>query len=169
MPARAGCVVRAFSLLEVLIAVALFAGSVTVILAFLPGLTRQSTDTADRLAAQRLPDAVRLEMTRLAAPGLDSLAGKIPVMSEAPAAGFALVATRNSARVQARDEPPSTGSIATEDQYFLIECRRFPDAPLRYETGDPVLALCVRVSWPVSASPASSGQQELMFTVAINR
>jgi type II secretory pathway pseudopilin PulG len=169
MPRRRS--IRAFSLLEVILAVALFAGSVTVILALLPGLTRQATDTADRLTAQRLPDAVRLELARLAGSGLGLLAGKIPILDESSAPGFALVATRNGARVQARDEPPVTGLIAANDQYFLVECWRFTDAPLWYENGGPVLALCVRVSWPYAGptAPPAANTGDFMFVVSLNQ
>ncbi len=158
----------AFSLLEVVIAVALFAGSAAVVLALLPGLTRQAADTSDRLTAQRLADAVRVEMTRLAAPGLDSLAAKIPIMGDPATVGYPLVATRRGVGVQARDEPPSSGQIATADRYFLIECWRFPDAPLRYENGQPMLALCVRVSWPYDEAVASPAANAGEFSVVVS-
>jgi len=157
-----------FSLIEVLVAVALFAASVTVILALLPGLTRQAVETADRLAAQRLPDAVRVELARLAASDLDSLAAQVPVMSAALSDGLALVATRNGLRVHSRDyQPPVAGLISPEDQYFLVECWRFPDGPLRYDGAQPSLALCVRVSWPASIPAAA--RHEFIFSTSLNR
>ena len=60
---------RAFSLIEVIIAVGVFAVAVVVILALLPPLSREATDSADALVAQSLPDSVRVELSRLAASG----------------------------------------------------------------------------------------------------
>ena len=157
--------VRAFSLIEVVIAVALFASTVTVILALLPGLSRQGTETADRLAAQRLPDAIKLELTRLAAHGFDALAAQIPVMNTPLADGLPLVATRNGARITVRDSVPST--IREEERFYAIECWQFPDAPLGYVAGDQTLALLVRVSWPYAA--VTETPAEFVFVMSINR
>lgn len=155
---------RAFSLIEVVIAIALFASTVTVILALLPGLSRQGVETADRLAAQRLPDAIRAELARSASADFDSFAGSVPVMGTPLAGGYALVATRNGARVGSRD----AGSVAEDERYYSVECWRFPDAPLRYSSGDHSLALLVRVSWPYPAL-ATGTPAEFMFVTAINR
>ena len=66
-----------FSLIEVVVAVGIFATAVVVVLAMLPGLSRQAADSADAMTAQRLPDAVRLELERLSASGgFDALRGK---------------------------------------------------------------------------------------------
>jgi type II secretory pathway pseudopilin PulG len=162
----------AFSLLEVLLAVAVFAGTVTVILGLLPGMARQSVDTTDRLAAQRLPDAVRVELTRVATrSGFEALAARIPIMDAASASGFTLVAVRDGTRVQARDDqPPVTGAIPEDECYFLITCRRFSEGSLRYEAGQRTLALYVEVSWPDrSSSPAvRPGAAQFRFVVSLN-
>src|SRR5688572_10829598 len=71
----------AFSLIEVIMAVAVFAVSITVILALLPGLTGRGVETGDRLVATRLPAALQAELARLAIPDFDALAGQVPVMS----------------------------------------------------------------------------------------
>lgn len=162
---------RAFSLLEVVIAVALFVMTVTTILALLPALSQRSSAVADRLAAQRLPDSVRLELKRIAATGLDSLAARVPVMEEVVPAGFPLVATRNGARVHSRDEPaPAAGGIAGEERYFLIECWRFQEEPLRYHDGGRLLVVGVQVTWPCPDSVFRDGAstQELWFVVTLN-
>ena len=163
---RAGKSVRAFSLIEVVIAVALFASTVTVILALLPGLSRQGTETADRLAAQRLPDAIKLELTRLAAHGFDALAAQIPVMNTPLADGLPLVATRNGAGIAGRDAAPTT--VAEEERFYGIECWRFPAPPLGYEAGDQTLVLLVRVSWPYPAA-VTEASAEFTFVTSINR
>lgn len=162
---------RAFSLLEVVIAVALFVMTVTTILALLPALSQRSSAVADRLAAQRLPDAVKLELKRIAATGLDALAARVPVMDETVPAGFPLVATRNGARVISRDDPaPAAGSIAEEERYFLIECWRFPGEPLRYHNEGGLLVVCVQVTWPCPEGAFREGAstQELLFVVTLN-
>ncbi len=166
---------RAFSLIEVIVAVALFAGTVTVILALLPGLTRRGVETADRLVAQRLPDALQVELQRLATAGFEALAGQTPSMGMPPVNGLAFVATREGTRLHSRDvQSPATGRIADAEQYFLIECWRFSDGPLAYDPAQSALALVVRVSWPYrqpgsSAPTAPEQRHELMFTAGVNR
>lgn len=164
-----------FSLIEVIVAVALFAGSVTVILALLPALTRRGTETADRLVAQQLSGALRVELQRLAVPGFDALAGQAPLMGMPPENGLAFVATRGGTRLHSRDYlPPLAGRIAEGEQYYLIECWRFPDGPLQFDAAQSALALAVRVSWPyrqpgsTTPTPVES-RHELMFTAGINR
>ena len=49
-----------FSLIEVVIAAGIFTVAVTVTLALLPSLARQSIDNTDALAAQRLPEPSEL-------------------------------------------------------------------------------------------------------------
>jgi type II secretory pathway pseudopilin PulG len=163
---------HAFSLLEVLLAVALFAGTVTVILALLPGMARQTVDTTDRLAAQRLPDAVRVELMRVATrSGWEALAARIPVMDAASASGFTLVATRDGTRVQVRDEqPPADCAIPEHERFFLIEYRRFSEGPLRYEAGQRALPLYIEVSWPYrGSSPAARiTAAQFRFVVSLN-
>ncbi len=166
---------RAFSLVEVVIATGIFAASVTVIIALLPALARQSGESVDSLAAQRLPDLLRTELNRLGAAGVDTLAGQIPVMPATLADGFALVADREVARLHSRDYlPPATGQLVSAEQYFLVECWRFPDEPLRFDPAKGFLAVMVRVSWPhrlpgASTPVATEARQEFVFTVAINR
>ena len=53
---------RGFSLVEVVIAVGIFTASVVVVLSLLPSLLEQSGDSTDRLVAQRLSDAIRIEL-----------------------------------------------------------------------------------------------------------
>ena len=49
------------------------------------GLSVKGAVTPDTLAAGRLPDALKVELSRLAAVGFDSLAGQVPVMTQSPA------------------------------------------------------------------------------------
>lgn len=166
---------RAFSLIEVIVAVAVFAGTVTVVLALLPALTGRGIEAADRLVAARLPGALQAELARVAAPGFDALAAQAPVMGTPLENGLAFVATRGGARLQVRDYlPQANGRIPREEQYFLIECWRFADGPLRFQDSQSALALAVRVTWPYrlpgtnTPTPPES-RHELMFTVGVNR
>ena len=165
-----------FSLIEVVIAAGIFAVAVTVTVALLPSLARQSTDSADTLAAQRLPDNLRVELQRLAAGNFTGLAATVPVMAAPLANGFDFVATRDGSRLHSATYLPPVGSalIPQEDQYFAVEVWRFAQAPLSYDSAAAILPLYVRVSWPYrnpgNAIPtALVDRSRLTFTITINR
>lgn len=166
-----------FSLVEVVIAVGVFVGAIVVVLALLPSLTSQSAASADALVAQRLPDALRVEMQRLAAAGgFDALASTVPVMRTPLDGGLAFVASRDAARLHSLSylAPAASDTLLLREQYFLVEIWRFPAAPLAYDGTGAVLPVYVRVSWPYrvadSGSPvALENRRSLTFTCAINR
>lgn len=163
---------RGFSLVEVVIAVGIFAVAIAAILALLPSLTRQTTDSADLLSAQRLPEALHVELERVATEtGFDSFAGAIPVMNAPLANGFALVGSRDGLRIASE---ASTASIAVDEQYFLIEVWRFAQAPLAFTSSSAMLGAYVRVSWPYrvrgAANPtALNDRSQFTFAVSVNR
>jgi hypothetical protein len=167
----------AFSLVEVIIAVGIFAAAVSVVLALLPALTRQAGSSADTLAALRLPDALRIELARVAAVGgFDALAGHASPMAAPLPDTLNLAAPRDVTRVQALnyEPPPEAGQIAADEQFFLVEVWRFNQAPLAFDPAGGVLALHVRVSWPYhnpgsgTATPLADREQ-LTFNLAISR
>lgn len=165
---------RAFSLLEVIIAVGLFAGSVAVLIGLLATLSRQAADSADVLAAQRLPEAVKVELTRLAGSSFDRLAAQIPVMSAPLDDGFALVATREGIQAQSLYFLPPATLIPSGDHYFLVECWKFSTEPLSFSPQKAFLALHVRVSWPYRVPGAATpvplvDRSQVTFTVSLNR
>ena len=175
VPPGATSSLHSFSLVEVIIAVGLFATSVMVVLALLPALTRHGAITQDTLAASRLPDAVKVELSRLAAAGgFDVLAGQTPVMGSS-GGGLAFVATHDVSRLQSRDYlRPAAGQIPDAEQYFLVECWRFPDEPLRYDAQKHFLASAVRVTWPYrlpgsSVPTAETARTQATFTVSLTR
>ena len=104
-----------------------------------------------------------------------TLVAEAPVMGMPPVNGLAFVATRGGERLHARDYLPlASGRIPEDEHYFLIECWRFPDGPLRYQDSQSALALVVRVSWPYRIPGANEptpveSRHELMFTVGVNR
>jgi hypothetical protein len=166
---------HAFSLIEVIIATGLFAASVTANIALLPALSRQAGESADFMAARRLPDALKEELRRLGALGFNALAAQAPAMNGPLTGGLAFVADREAGRLHSRDyQPPASGQLAEAEQYFLVECWRFPDEPLRFDNQKGFLVFAVRVSWPYrlpgsSAPTAETGRSHFTFTVALNR
>ena len=138
---------RGFTLIEVVIAVAIVAGSVVVVLSLLPSLVQQSSDSTGLLVAQRLPDPIEERLRRESiAIGFAALATAIPVMAAPLDEGWSMVGTSDGMKL-AR---PGTGSdaIEEEEQHFLVEIWRFPDPPLSYEAVAVSLPLYLRVSWP---------------------
>src|SRR3954468_23313727 len=89
-----------FSLVEVIIAAGIFAGSVAVVIGLMAGLARQAAETSESLAARRLPDAVKIELDRLAARGFHALANQMPLIATPLGEGLSFVATRDVAEVQ---------------------------------------------------------------------
>jgi hypothetical protein len=164
-----------FSLVEVVIAVGVFAIAIAGILAVLPALTRNATDSAEAFTAQGFPDAVQIELTRISARGFDSLATAIPVMTTPLENGLEMVATRDGEHVQSLSViPPGTGRLRADDQFFLIEAWRFNESPLAYVSTNSVLPVFVRVSWPyrlpnVVSPVALPDRNQFTFTLAISR
>jgi len=141
----------AFSLIEVVIAVALFAGAVTVLLALLASSLRDSSDAADVQTALRLPGAVEVALRGTAArEGLATLAGRIPVIDASADRGYLLVATAEGEFV--RLPGAAAGGTRMGGEYFLIDVRRFAAGPLAFDAARTMLPLQIRVSWPYRVS-----------------
>lgn len=166
---------RSFSLIEVIVAVGIFGGAVAVTIGLIAALSRQAADAMDGLAAHRLPDALKVELERLAAPGFDDLAGRIPPLAVPLDNGLAFAASRDAAEVQSLAYlPPSAGRIPADAQYYLVECWRFTTEPLGYNAQKAFLALHVRVSWPHrltgTAEPVPlKDRSQFTFTASLNR
>lgn len=163
----------AFSLIEVILAVAICAGAVVTIIALLPMLARDAGDAADLRAAQQLPGTLGVELRRIATVrGFDALATVVPTLSTPLADGLALVGARDGVRLKLASE--LAGEPAPDDQYFLIEVYRFSQPTLAYVPGGEVLPLHVRVSWPfrVRGAGTVTPRQERRscgFMLAIHR
>lgn len=166
-----------FSLVEVIIAVGIFATAVTVILALLPALTRQAASSADTLAALRLPDALHAELQRVAtAGGFDALAGQTKPMAAPLPNTLTLTTSRDATRVQTLDylPPPAAEQIGEDERYFLIEVWSFNQAPLAFAPNGAVLALHIRVSWPYHIPGSSmatplADREQVTWNLAISR
>lgn len=166
----------AFSLMEVVIAAGIFAVAVTVMLALLSSLTRQNTDSVDSLVAQRLPDALRLELKRLAASDFNGLAGAVPVMSAPLDNGLVFVSSRDGSRLHSVNHLPPAASlrIPQEQRYFAVETWRFNSGALQYDGNASVLVVYVRVSWPYynpgsTTTTSLTDRSQFTFTASINR
>ena len=146
-------------------------------LALLPSLTRQAAGSADTLTALRLPDAVRVELQRLATTGgFNNLASQTTSLATPLPATLMLAASRDATRIQSLTYlPPSAADqIAPDQQFFLLEAWSFSSPPLAFDPAGAVLALHVRVSWPYfppgSGTPTPLADREsVTFNVAINR
>jgi hypothetical protein len=167
---------RAFTLLEVVIATGVFAIGVVGIIALLPALGREMAMAEEQQAAHGLPDAIRLELRRLAERGgFDALAARIPLENSPLADGLALHAPRSGVFVQSAEYlPPDAGRLPDEERHFLIEAWRFGSAPLAFVTGGAALPLHVRVSWPYriagSPNPVAAGERRsVSFNLAVAR
>lgn len=168
----------AFSLIEVVIAIGVFASAVATMLLLLPNLTKQSRETANFLTAQQLPDALRIELKRIAAiEGFDQFANSLPEAVAPLNDGRAFVASRDGMRLHALDRPPTHGVVSLPEQYFLIECWKFTSEPLQPAQGKAHLVAYVRVSWPFRTGPSLNetvttvlaDRTQFTFTSAINR
>lgn len=172
---RQGC--RSFSLFEVIIAVGIFGAAITIMLSLLPALVASAAKTNDTLVAVRLPDAVGLELQRVAlSGGFDALASQISRIADPLPATLTLAADRALERVQTLDYLSLIASeqIPAASRYFLIEVWRFTSPPLEYNAHGAGLAVQVRVSWPFfipgadTATPLSEREQ-FVFNLALNR
>lgn len=149
----------AFSLIEVAIAVGIAAIAMVAVLGLVAGQARKSGDAADALTALRLTDAVAVELrARARQQGLAALAAATPILSDAVDQGLRFVAARDGTDVR---ELPGNLEALPREQYFLLEIRRFGEAPLAFQEG--VLPVQVRVSWPYRPAAADSSLPPVAF------
>jgi len=137
-PSRQG-----FSLVEVIIAIAVAGGALAVILVLLSGLLRATEDAADHQTALRLVGVIEARL-------YEEMGGNFPSGLQA---GRVLVADKEGPNLRGELESDSTFPPA----YFYIEVSGFAQPPLAYQAGRGVLPLRVRVSWPYSAVLSAAG------------
>ena len=153
---------RAFSLIEVIVALGLLAVTVVAVLALRGSIDRSVGDVSDYYRAAQLADAITVELKRLRdlplpvgqRDSLDALAVLIPVgASDRP---LRLVAPREGSRVlrESDADDPASG-LALRDRYYLIEVRQ-QTAPLAYAPGAGYFAVAVTVKWPFQLVADSS-------------
>lgn len=164
---------RGFSLVEVVIAVAIVGIAVLSILGLLASLARASAEARERQTAAGLADAVAVELRRQ----VDQDGWERVVASATAAEGGAplrLVARRDGSGVR---PPQAGGHSAGPDQFYLIEARRVTSGALATPSGSPAVPLRIRVTWPYQPTGANSangagtetGASQLEYTAVLNR
>jgi len=119
-----------------------------------------------------------VELVRVAGlEGFDGLAASLPILADPPTGGRQFVASRDGVRLHSVDQLPAAGATTAAERYFLVECWKFPNEPLRPDGTKAFLATFVRVSWPYQTG-ASGGaaattpieeRSQLTFICTINR
>lgn len=139
-----------FSLIEVIVAVAIFAGSVVAILGLLSPASQSVEDVLDSYTANRLTENIRAELSRMGFDEAVSLTGG--------ANTILLVAMQDGERVLLLDDPgggppadralndPTLPGMAERDRYFIISLGR-QTGDLAYSPTSGFLALRANVSW----------------------
>lgn len=155
---------RAFTLIEVVIAVGIFAGAIVIILALFGPLTRSIGEVADTSRAARLAEAINAELLRVCDAQVPTTGTKLDALADLVKNGaiLRLVASNDGSHVVCEtnaDNDPVTGTppgIALRDRYYLVEVRAQP-APLNYTAGiSAFLPLAATIKWPyqVATGPA---------------
>lgn len=177
----------AFSLLEVVIAVALFAGTITVVIALFGPLNHSISDVSANGRAARLTDAIDVELLRIrdsqvAPVGGTKLDAMVASLLPKDKSVLQLVASSDGShlvRVADAGNDPLSGvppGVLLRDQYYLIEIHRQPDKdptgqpnPLAYTVGaSAFLALTATVKWPyqVANGPGATDAKAADLTQA---
>lgn len=142
-----------FTLLEIIIALAVFGFVVTGLLAFLPWAIEGKANIKDFNTACAMPDAIQVELEHLGFNAVEEL-------TRPDGEGLYLVARRDGVEVRyEKDLDPL--EIHEPERYFLIHCIQFP--PKNRHAHDPSngwLALQVDVQWPYKVG---GGEDENAF------
>jgi len=154
---------QGFSLVEVIIAIAVAGGALAVILALLSGLLRTAEDAAAHQVALQLAGAIEARL-------YEEMGGSFPGGLQV---GCVLVADKEGTSLRGELEGDLSLSPASF-AYFYIAVEPFVQPPLAYQSGRGVLPLRVRVSWPYSAvlsavnnpgAPANTQSVEFVVTL----
>lgn len=136
---------KAFSLIEVVIAVGIFSFGITLVLGLFGSLQRDSSQArAARVGASLASSVVVQLQSRVSSSQLSGLAGALPVITTASDDGLLFVAAADGSDLRAFDAAESP----RRDQFFLVEARKFGSGPLVFDPTRASLAVSIRVSWP---------------------
>jgi hypothetical protein len=160
---------RAFSLVEVVVAIGLMAGALVAILGLLAATTHSAGDSLEAQGCASLGASTQCELDRLKnAVGLSGLAALVPPAGSGAALRF--VGTRDGLRVQCVDAADSAANrslrdpvlpgIAVRDRFFLIELTQVPEWGTANDMG--FVAVSARCSWPyeLPLGPGTPGASE---------
>ena len=159
-----------FTLLEVIIALAVFGFVVTGLMAFLPWAIDGKANIKDFNTACAMPDAIQIELERL---GFNAVEDATSPGGE----GLFLVVRRDGVNVQAE---LAAADIPESERYFLIRCLQFPYSNrLAHDPKNGWLALQVDVQWPYKVGGgediddyvevSANLREHFVFPVAITR
>tara|TARA_B100001964_G_C14003013_1_gene495834 strand:- start:54 stop:680 length:627 start_codon:yes stop_codon:yes gene_type:complete len=167
-----------FTLLEIIIALAVFGFVVSGLLAFLPWAIDGKANIRDFNTACTMPDAIQIELERLGFKEVEevtrptgedgdssppSAGEENPSEDDAP--GLYLVARRDGVYVrlaygvslEGEKILDQTCDIPEHERYFLIKCNQFPaNNRLAHVPSNGWLALQVDVQWPYKFGPGSA-------------
>src|SRR3954469_20509602 len=104
--------------MEVVIAVALIGGTVTVILSLLGPLLRQNGAASDALVAQGLTGSVQCELKRLATENFDAFAAAVPAFATPMPPGLVFFANRDGTRLHSGQFHAPQVSVIPEPERF---------------------------------------------------
>lgn len=134
----------AFSLVEVVVAVAVFAGVIVAVLGLLGPSLRVTREALDSTVAARLADAIDGELRLLGFGSATTITAT---------ADITLFASPDGARVSLSNEPStSLKYLGTQERYFAVFIRRLENPP----TTATLLPLEIRAEWPYLRSDAES-------------
>lgn len=158
--------VKAFSLVEVVVAVGIFALAIVGVIGLLSPTIKSVGEVGDSEVASRLAEQVNSEIQRysqtLSGSGQTSLDVLSTKISKADVATptFVLYGKRDGSRVVLStnaDNAPTAATapgIAVQDRYYLIEVTRPIDTnTLAYKTGSGFLVATLKISWPYRLPP----------------
>ena len=180
---------QGFSLVEVVVAVGIFAIAIVGVIGLLAPTAKSISETADTAVASRLADSVAVELARIrddpaqtpTAVGdtrLDKVYDLIQTAAANPTVPFIVALADGSYAVQTSKATNSatTGQprgIAVGDQYFAIfVSQQTGNLLYKRSGGSGFLALTVVVKWPYKLPPTgisvpSSSQSSLIYNIAL--
>ena len=144
----------------------------SVILAMLPSMARQVSESTDTQTALRLADAVQSQLRGETVAGkLDALVSHIPVMDKNADSGRLYVAEHDGSNLRLLNANESP----LHEQYFLIDVRRYSQASLAYDPAQDFLTVNIVVTWPyrlfmsttLTVATAAQDRQQETFNVVI--
>jgi prepilin-type N-terminal cleavage/methylation domain-containing protein len=163
---------RAFSLIELIAAVSIFAVGMVSLLALFGARLQSLTDTEDEALAAGLTTPLRLELRRLSAPTSSLAPVRDLIRNEAIVAPVfggtgqsggsgTLLAPRAGSFVAAASDP-RWGQTAAEP-YFAVSLHPNASLPYGAAADDPAcVTFTVEVRWPAFIRRAGSGEGELV-------
>jgi len=160
------CTHRAFSLVEVVVAVGLLSFALVAILGLMSATTRSASDLTDSEGLASLGAGVQRELERIeASVGLGGFADLVPAGGSA--APLRLVGIRDGCRVLRADgadpaanhplDDPVLPGIANRERFYLVEVTRLAEPDGSADGG--FIAVSARCSWPyeLPIGPSSQG------------